>query len=912
MPFAYILTYLLITYIIKMPKSSPLLLKLTTTQKLLYLLKSSTPLNRLLATAFLIYCLQSSLHINCHAILLKCPLYQMHLQKIVGFRPPLEYLTAQNLIYSPAYNFKDRNRHKRQSNNIAAGVTDVYNPAQKVASATASSICWRICNDDNDCIAYVHLLDTNECYGYSYFERTPHYLAIASELPLVADAEAVFYEKTCLKVPAACKQRKWTLTKIPGTSLVLQGKKTIATLVTRRECAERCLFEDEFKCLSASFAPSYRNNRERLSQHMPPEDHNINPQQQQHQQSQHNTIGRCILSDKDKMIQPDAFRAAPYDEEYMENQCYERPIENDNCSYELYANSSFIYAEARYLGLTQKECQQYCSHEAKFYCQGVSFHLEGDLANSECLLHSEDIISMGPRSLKQREKSIYMRRVKCLDVQVLCTQNEMTIKYSPKDWFNGKMYANMHSKQCVVQGNGTKSTVLRLPIGTEVTENRCGILRAYEVTKAYQRIFISALIVIQNNANVQTQGDRLIKVGCIMSNSTLRKDEHKDGRSDDVDDVTEGEDIPNAIALESSLEFAQRMLPNEGSIFFNSSDVPLLPKVYLQILDISHQHETNDVLIGQNLELQIIAEYSPHQQQLINYALPPLPDFRATSLIAKTQDNQNFVQLIDERGCPIDATVFPALERFRSSSKNMLRARFHAFKFAGSSLVNFDVKIRFCMQRCPDDNCYPYGSGNNGSSGGFSNDADSVNPANNVNKTNTARQRRQIQTRPVSNSDSVVPLSNRFKVQNPVYISTVMDVAKEEPLEQMNLTHDSKTEENMTKQDFGLLPLNYNLHVRGPDQMSSNNFIYGERGVLLIAGIDHMQLDNFCLNQSLLIALLIFWLIFQVALMFGCCYAVQKYKRVALIDEERRKIQESLDYLESRRVHWADQGGYTL
>ncbi|XP_036346472.1 uncharacterized protein LOC118755754 [Rhagoletis pomonella] len=485
------------------------------------------------------------------ALLLKCPLYQMHLQKIVGFRPPLEYLTTQNLIYSPAYNFKDRNRHRRESYSIV-GAPEGERQELAIASDTASAICWRMCSEDSDCIAYVHLLDSNECYGYSYFERTTRYQAIADELPLVADAEAVFYEKTCLKVPEVCKQRKWTLTKIPGTSLVFQGKKTIATLVTRRECAERCLFEIEFKCLSASFAPSYRNNRERFSQHVP------QAEQQQHQQhqSQPNTLGRCILSDKDKMIQPDAFRAAPYDEEYMENQCYERPIENDSCSYELYANSSFIYAEAKYLGLTQKECQSLCSHETKFYCQGVSFYFERDLTNSECLLHSEDIISMGPRSLKLREKSVYMRRVKCLDVQVLCTQDEMAIKYTPKDWFYGKMYASMHSKQCMVQGNGTSSTVLRLPIGTEVKENRCGILRAYEVTKAYQRIFISALIVIQNNRNVQTQGDRLIKVGCIMSNSTMRKDGHTDGRNDE--DGLEGEDIPNAIALESSLEFAQQ------------------------------------------------------------------------------------------------------------------------------------------------------------------------------------------------------------------------------------------------------------------------------------------------------------------------------------------------------------------
>lgn len=42
----------------------------------------------------------------------------------------------------------------------------------------------------------------------------------------------------------------------------------------------------------------------------------------------------------------------------MENQCHDRPVEPDNCSYELYANSSFIYAEAKYLGLTQKEVRQ--------------------------------------------------------------------------------------------------------------------------------------------------------------------------------------------------------------------------------------------------------------------------------------------------------------------------------------------------------------------------------------------------------------------------------------------------------------------------------------------------------------------------------------------------------------------------
>lgn len=124
----------------------------------------------------------------------------MHLQKIVGFRPPLEYLTERNLIYAPANNYKDRNRIARDGYTIISNQQQMQNVTNAPSyEATASSMCWQICNDDDACIAYVHLLDTNECYGYSYFERLDNYMAVGNELPLVADVEAVFYEKTCLR-----------------------------------------------------------------------------------------------------------------------------------------------------------------------------------------------------------------------------------------------------------------------------------------------------------------------------------------------------------------------------------------------------------------------------------------------------------------------------------------------------------------------------------------------------------------------------------------------------------------------------------------------------------------------------------------------------------------------------------------
>lgn len=90
---------------------------------------------------------------------------------------------------------------------------------------------------------------------------------------------------------------------------------------------------------------------------------------------------------------------------------------------------------------------------------------------------------------KKKFKYLYL-----FTVQVVCTHEEMSIRYNPKDWFQGKMYVSMHSKDCMVQGNGTKSTVLKLKIGNEAKENKCGILRAYEVTKEYKRFGINILI----------------------------------------------------------------------------------------------------------------------------------------------------------------------------------------------------------------------------------------------------------------------------------------------------------------------------------------------------------------------------------------------------------------------------------
>lgn len=61
-------------------------------------------------------------------------------------------------------------------------------------------------------------------------------------------------------VPVICKEKLWLFAKMPGNSLIFQGRKTLSNLVGRSKCSEQCLLEQEFKCLSASFIASHRNN----------------------------------------------------------------------------------------------------------------------------------------------------------------------------------------------------------------------------------------------------------------------------------------------------------------------------------------------------------------------------------------------------------------------------------------------------------------------------------------------------------------------------------------------------------------------------------------------------------------------------------------------------------------------------
>jgi PAN domain len=203
-----------------------------------------------------------------------------------------------------------------------------------------------------------------------------------------------------------CKSTLWPLLRIPGSSLIGRGYLTINKLVTRRECIERCLFERSFKCRSVSFQISIRNNMARMGFT------NI---------LNNLILGRCILSRDDKNTEPDSFRVAQVNDEYIENQCHvvtngaEEQFLDDVCAYEHYPESALVYAEHEYIGLNDRECQEKCFKEKFFFCKGLTYQKMDRIDNSRCYIHSEDVISMGPRAVISMRNSYYMKRVQCLN-----------------------------------------------------------------------------------------------------------------------------------------------------------------------------------------------------------------------------------------------------------------------------------------------------------------------------------------------------------------------------------------------------------------------------------------------------------------------------------------------------------------
>lgn len=108
----------------------------------------------------------------------QCPDYQIHFEKILGYRP-----TVTPLIYG----------------RLPAEEKILYKSYHQLPS-TVNLQCMEICRSDQYCESYVLNLNKSECYGYTSNDQRldSHNFRSLDNNELVEDISVVYFVKTCL------------------------------------------------------------------------------------------------------------------------------------------------------------------------------------------------------------------------------------------------------------------------------------------------------------------------------------------------------------------------------------------------------------------------------------------------------------------------------------------------------------------------------------------------------------------------------------------------------------------------------------------------------------------------------------------------------------------------------------------
>lgn len=242
-------------------------------------------------------------------------------------------------------------------------------------------------------------------------------------------------------------------------------------------------------------------------------------------------------------------------------------------------------------------------------------------------------------------------------VSVRCTQADMIIRYNPRTFFQGRIYAENHPENCAVTGSNHGPTFLKLPLDPQI----CGVNQAFDY-ESPNRTLLFVYIIIQQNPLVQLQSDRYIKVGCISHMN----------------------EMPD-ISLETSMAFYGKDFEGDGTLVIDKDFE--YPKINVAIVDPLTEKVVKEARIGQLLKFIISME--SHFEVF---------DLRAVNLTASSRFEH--LNLINPNGCPINSDIFPVMLSEKLENSRRLVNTFKAFKFASSSQIKFNVKIQFCYVHC--------------------------------------------------------------------------------------------------------------------------------------------------------------------------------------------------------------------
>jgi len=366
----------------------------------------------------------------------------------------------------------------------------------------------------------------------------------------------------------------------------------------------------------------------------------------------------CHLSQETRRSQPAAYRATTEDIDYLENQCADEQT-NGRCDYQEYPGQDLGFGDLQLTATDKDECQERCDKNQAFICRSMTYFP----ATSVCRLSGDDNLSAGPTAVATRRGANYYQKAPCVDLSLVCTATSMTVTLNTLDGFVGKMFAVKNPRGCFTKG--TDNTETRLTFLYEDPETDCGV-------KKEERGVFSNTIVIQNHPIIQQKGDRAIKLYCFFEAGEKT--------------VTNSYDV-----------IADTIRPDDDNITFGNATVPTSivnatapsPSVVLRIVD-SEGRDIAGTRLGQPLFIRIELDGAS------------IFDIFARNLVAKSGLDEEEIVLLDDRGCPSDP-VFPGLEK--DNQTGALLGKFEAFKFSDTTVVNFEVNVQFCQEKCNPVNC---------------------------------------------------------------------------------------------------------------------------------------------------------------------------------------------------------------
>ncbi|XP_059489112.1 uncharacterized protein LOC132204551 isoform X2 [Neocloeon triangulifer] len=437
--------------------------------------------------------------------------------------------------------------------------------------------------------------------------------------PLQAAPDLGYFQKICLRERPCPKA--WAFTRVPGFELALKNALEVRNVYSRRQCQDECLRSSNVICRSATYY-----SRERI----------------------------CKISADTRRTQPEYFKKATADIDYMENECAPQPA---NCEYSDFPGRFMPYSDryvARAFDVT--ECRRLCDQEREFQCRSFNFHPH----RRECFLSSDDTFTADKTALLTDRDFFYSERGSCSNVKVDCTQSDMLITFMFAAPFEGRVYATGNPQACFELGSAQNNLVLRIPMGTQ-----CGTVQQGRGRYVNH-------VVIQQNPVIMQETDKTVRVECSF-----------DASDQTLSFSPQGNRQYEGGGISVSVPFR----PSATNIVTNTAPTP---QVSMRIVTRNGQVATA-VGLGEDLQLRI--EIDPSSAFGIF----------ARNLEARTE-NGELLTLIDNTGCPRDPNIFPGL--FVEQGTRNLYGDFKAFRFPSTSNVNFVVSIHFCQDICEPVQCY--------------------------------------------------------------------------------------------------------------------------------------------------------------------------------------------------------------